>query len=176
MRCAFASALVLLTCCDSVAAGQYKIAFANMAPLDSDVFIAAADGSDAKPFLPHPALDYNATLSDDGNWIIFTSERNGSADIYRARVDGTDLTRLTEHPAFDDQGVLSPDGRAVAFVSTRSGNADIWTLDLRTNALHNVTRHASGDFRPSWSPMVSGWRSPATVVSRRSAWRFTRAS
>jgi len=63
------------------------IAFATFAPLDTDIFIAAADGSDAKPLLPHPDLDYNPSFSPDGRWIVFTSTRNGSADVFRVSTD-----------------------------------------------------------------------------------------
>ena len=142
----------LLLLSDSPAQGQHAIAFTSFAPLNTDLFVAGADGSDPRPLLAHPALDYNASFSPDGRWVVFTSERNGSADVYRARPDGTGLERLTDHPAFDDQGVLSPDGRALAFVSSRSGQADVWVLDLETRELRNVTRHAGGDFRPAWSP------------------------
>jgi TolB protein len=128
------------------------IAFASFAPLNTDIFIAAADGSDAKPLLTHPDLDYNPSFSLDGRWIVFTSTRNGSADVFRVRPDATGLEPLTDHESFDDQGVLSPDGRRLAFVSSRSGQADIWILELATGALRNLTNHPAGEFRPSWSP------------------------
>jgi Tol biopolymer transport system component len=131
---------------------KYTIAYSGFAPLNTDIFIADADGSNPKPFLPGPALDFNASFSRDGKWILFTSDRNGSADIYRAHTDGTALERLTGDPSFDDQAALSPDGRTVAFVSTRSGHAEIWTLDLHTRKLRNITNHAGGHFRPTWSP------------------------
>jgi Tol biopolymer transport system component len=130
----------------------YSIAFASFSPLNNDVFIARGDGSQARPLLTGPWHDYNASLSPDGSWVTFTSERSGSADIYRVRPDGTSLERLVAGPAFDDQGVLSPDGRRLAFVSDRSGQAEIWVLDLQTGALRNVSNHPGGDFRPAWSP------------------------
>jgi TolB protein len=131
---------------------RYTVAYASVAPLNTDIFIAAGDGSDARPLLAHPDLDYNASFSPDGGSIVFTSTRNGSADIYRVDIDGASPQQLTDDPAFDDQGALSPDGRSLAFVSSRSGQADIWILELATGALRNVTKHPGGDFRPSWSP------------------------
>lgn len=131
---------------------DYQLAFASFAPLNTDIFIADADGSDAKPLLAHPGLDYNASFSNDGKWIMFTSERKGSADIYRCRVDGSSLERIVDDPAFDDQAALSPDGKHLAFVSSRTGQADIWILELQTKKLRNLTNSLSGDFRPSWSP------------------------
>jgi TolB protein len=74
---------------DTPASSPYSIAFASFAPLNADVFLAAADGREAKPFLPSPAQDWNASFSPDGQWIVFTSMRNGSADVYRAHPDGS---------------------------------------------------------------------------------------
>src|SRR5262245_48999104 len=67
----------------------YTIAFAHFGPRNSDLFLADADGKNAKPLVPHAENDYNASFSFDGNWIVFTSHRNGSADIWRVHPDGT---------------------------------------------------------------------------------------
>ena len=131
---------------------KYTVAYSGFAPLNSDIFIADADGRNPRPFLPHPAEDFDASFSRDGKWILFTSDRNGSADIYRAHPDGSGLEQLTNDPSFDDQAALSPDGRVMAFVSTRSGHAEIWTLDLGTKKVRNIINHAGGHFRPAWSP------------------------
>lgn len=155
------SLLFILLLCSLAVDGQnqtsrnepdYEIAFAKFAPINTDIFMADADGANAKPLLAHPESDYNASISPDGKWIIFTSERNGSADIYRAHADGKRLERLTEDAGFDDQAAVSPDGKSLAFVSSRSGQADIWILELKTKKLRNLTNHPAGDFRPAWSP------------------------
>ncbi len=130
----------------------YHIAFANFGPLNDDIFIADADGTHARPLLPNPANDYNASFSQDGKWIVFTSERNGSADIYRVHPDGSGLEQLTNDPSFDDQAAFSPDGKKIAFVSSRNRQADIYILEIATKKVTNITNHPAGDFRPSWSP------------------------
>jgi TolB protein len=131
---------------------RQTIAFKSFAPNNTDIYIADGEGDHARPLLPDSTLDYNASFSVDGRWIVFTSQRSGSARIYRVQPDGSGLERLTNGGAFDDQGSLSPDGRSLAFVSSRSGQADIWALDLATRKLRNITRHPAGDFRPAWSP------------------------
>jgi Tol biopolymer transport system component len=151
--CAFALGVASQSlAAESENSAQYRIAFASFGPLNSDLFIADRDGNNARPLLAHPDLDYNASFSRDGQWIVFSSCRNGSSDIYRAHPDGSGLERLIDHPSFDDQASLSPDGRSLAFVSSRSGQADIWILDLATRSLRNLTDHPAGDFRPAWSP------------------------
>jgi TolB protein len=130
----------------------YHIAYASLAPFNTAVFIANADGSGERMLVGSAHLDCNASFSPDGQWVLFTSRRDGSADIYRVRPSGKDLQRLTNHRAFDDQAVLSPDGQRVAFVSSRSGQADIWILELPSRKLRNLTNHPGGDYRPAWSP------------------------
>ena len=103
--------------------------------------------------LPHRESEYSPTLTPDGKWIVFTSERSGQSDIYRMHPDGSGLEQLTDDPAFDDQGTLSPDGKSLAFISTRGeGFANLWLLDIASHKYTNLTKSRSGNFRPSWSP------------------------
>lgn len=131
---------------DTVFVDQYM-------PLRSELMIADADGSNPRKLLPGIEIDYNASFSFDDEWVVFTSDRAGSADIFRVRTDGTRLERLTDSPAFDDQAELSPDGRLLAFVSTRGdGSTDIYIKDLQSGKVSNITNAPGGDFRPSWAP------------------------
>ena len=116
------------------------------------IFLADGDGANARPLAPHASFDSNASFSPDGEWVVLTSTREGSADLFRVRLDGSALERLTDSVAFDDQAAFSPDGGSIAFVSSRTGQADVWVLELRTRRLVNVTNHPAGDFRPAWSP------------------------
>ena len=123
------SAPVLCAALFSVVAGaadsrHSRIVVLGGGPPHIGLFVADADGQHETPFLPSGASDYNASFSSDGNWIVFTSDRAGSADVYRVRPDGSGLERLTDSPAFDDQGTLSPDGRTLAFVSSRDGGTN----------------------------------------------------
>jgi Tol biopolymer transport system component len=136
----------------------------RIGPSASELFIANADGSDEHLLLSKSGFDYHASYSANGQWISFTSERNGSgqAEIYRVHPDGSGLERLTDNPALDDQSSLSPDGSKVAFVSTRiSHTTNIWILDTRTKKMVELTGKAGmqgdptkpdGFFHPSWSP------------------------
>lgn len=103
-------------------------------------------------------------VSKDGEWIVFSTDRNGdgNSDIYRVHPDGTGLEPLMTTPSTEDAGALSPDGTKLAFVSTADGyKANIWVKDLTTGELINLTGTSAvaGDpsspdsyFQPSWSP------------------------
>jgi hypothetical protein len=114
----------------------------RIGPSASKLYIANSHGTDERELLAESVFDYHASYCADGEWFVFTSERNGvgQADIYRARLDGTAVERLTDSEAVDDQAALSPDGTSLAFVSTRETyKANIWILDLKTQQLRNLT-------------------------------------
>src|SRR5260370_16571162 len=76
-----------------------RILLHRIGPSQSTLFIAKTDGSDERPLLPSSGFDYNASFSADGKWIIFTSERAGSADLYPLPPDRSSLDPLTLDPA-----------------------------------------------------------------------------
>jgi len=132
--------------------GRYRIAFASFGPLDSTLFTAKGDGTAPRAVLSMPGRDYNDSFAPDGTWIVFTSDRAGTAQIFRVRPDGSGLQQLTDEQFFNDQGTLSPDGNSLAFVSDRGGRANLWLLDIGSGAFTKITQLAAGDFRPAWSP------------------------
>src|SRR3954468_6093078 len=142
----------------SLAAGgadPQKIAFARVWPNAGQIglFIADADGGAERPLVGLGEVDYDAVWAPDGQSIVFTSDRNGSADLYRVKADGSGMQRLTESPAYDDQAAFSPDGTQLAFVTTRNGGtADLWIMDVKTRRAKALTSGPGGDFRPAWSP------------------------
>src|SRR5215210_6555975 len=111
--------LLLLAATATMPVAKDRIFVDQWSPTRSELFIADADGSNPRKLVAGLERDYNASFSFDGQWVVFTSERYGSADIFRVRVNGMGLERLTDSPAFDDQAALSPDGNSLAFVSTR---------------------------------------------------------
>ena len=130
-----------------------RIVFLRIAPTESTLYIADADGSDEQPLTQPGSMNYNPAWSARGDWIAFTSDRAGSADLFRVHPDGTGLEGLTDNPAFDDQAAFSPDGKRIVFVSTRAaGRANLWTLDISTRRVTRLTSGDGGDFRPAWSP------------------------
>ncbi len=149
------TACLLLTCTfltSAQPAPKHRILFNRFRVPEVALFLADPDGRNEFA-LPHRESEYSPSLTLDGKWIVFTSERAGQSDLYRMHPDGTGLEQLTDDPAFDDQGSLAPDGKSLAFVSTRGeGFANLWLLDLASRKYRNLTPGPSGNFRPSWSP------------------------
>uniref|UniRef100_A0A060SXV3 ARAD1A15312p n=1 Tax=Blastobotrys adeninivorans TaxID=409370 RepID=A0A060SXV3_BLAAD len=160
--------------------GKKGVLFINrIAPGTSELYIADADGSNERPLLKNPVFEYHAAFSADGQWITFTSERNGdgNSDLFRVRTNGSGLEQIVATPSMEDSLVLSPDGKLGAFVSTANGYvANVWVMDVETGEQWNVTDTPAtvsnkslphGYFRPSWSP-DSQWL--AFSSDRNSGW------
>jgi hypothetical protein len=101
----------------------------RIGPSSSELYVANIDGSNERKLLGNnSAFEYHASFSADGQWVTFTSERNGdgNSDFYRCRTDGTGLEKLVGTPSVEDAGVLSPDSSQVAWVST----ANVYTTNI----------------------------------------------
>ena len=162
---ALAASASLTVMSGAPATAKDVLLFNRIAPTKSVLMVANPDNSDAHPLLQEPIYEYAARWSEDGQWIVFTGERDGrgQSDIWRVHPDGTGLERLTDDPAVDDQAAISPDNNTVAFMSDRgpTHRANIWLLDLKTRRSRNLTGSAAiqgdptkpdGFYRPSWSP------------------------
>ncbi len=161
-----------------------RIVYSSLRPGNWDIFYFASAGAAPRRLTDHPGLDYDAALSPDGRWVVFTSERRGNPDLYALELDGGAQARLLiDSPAMEDQVAFSPDGRSIAFVSTASGNADIYVLPFNPEtpqslaAATNVTNHPGGDFRPDFSPdgaRIAFTTDRDTPVSGHPIFAFTR--
>ena len=162
------AAIGVALCLSAAAATARDVMLMNrIGPSKMELFVANADGSGERRLLPaSTGLDYDASFSADGKWIVFTSERDaagsGQADLWRVHPDGTGLERLTTDTSMEDAGVISPDGTALAYVSTKGGarTANIWMMNLKNRRARNLTGDGkveppetmNGYFRPAWSP------------------------
>ncbi len=79
-----------------------------------------ADGSEQKPLTASGAVDSALTISHDGQYIVFHSNRGGDIDIWRTDIDGTNPKQLS----FGGKGYqpsLSLDGKWVYYKSFLDG-------------------------------------------------------
>lgn len=136
-----------------------RIFYISFQPGNLDIYYFAKPGSVPRRLTEDFGLDYNATLSPDGRWVVFTSERRGNPNLYAIDLKNSGDPRLLIDSEFmEDQAAISPDGKTFAFVSTLDGNADIFTLPFdptRTQKMEkarNLTHDPGGDFRPAFSP------------------------
>lgn len=134
------------------------IIYTSLQPPNWDLYLFGHPGSRPRRLTKDPGLDYNGVVSPDGRWVVFTTERDGTADLYALDRHGTGGAQpLIAGPAMEDAAAFSPDGRQLLFVSTRDGSADIFVTPFRpdqpsASEARNLTRHPAGDYNPVFSP------------------------
>ena len=89
--------------------------------------------------------------SPDGQFLLFTGERNKEFDIYRIPAAGGPELRLTTAQGLDDGSEYTPDGRYIYFNSNRTGAMQIWRMRADGSQQEAVT---TGEFH-DWFPHVS---------------------
>lgn len=56
---------------------QERVFFSSFSPETWEVYLSKDEGKTFEPITSHPALDYDAVISPDEKWVVFTSERSG---------------------------------------------------------------------------------------------------
>ncbi|MCM3873638.1 MAG: DPP IV N-terminal domain-containing protein [Pyrinomonadaceae bacterium] len=73
------------------------------------------------------------TVSRDGRYIVFTSNRSGTGQIWRMDIDGRNQKQLTfgeQQSERAQSAALSPDGTEVFFIKRGPGPAAIWKVSI----------------------------------------------
>ena len=117
---------------------------------DRAALMRAAFDEDGRPvtatLLQDGAANYHATLSPDGKWLAFDSDREGTRGVYVARADASDARRVSGE-GYAAVPRWSPDGRRLAFIKSeprRSRVWNVWVADLAAGTLARVSRHRVG--------------------------------
>ena len=104
---------------------DYKALLAQrlVKPTKMDLYVANADGSDARQVTYLPGASFAPYFFPDGKRIIFASNylnpKSGEFDLYAVNIDGSHLERITYSGGFDGFPMFSPDGKQLSFSSNR---------------------------------------------------------
>lgn len=88
------------------------------------------------------------SLSHDGRWLAYDSDRNGNADIYRVRVDSGEPVQVTTNPANDFGPSWSPDDRRLLFHSSRDGHRQLYSIGVDGDDEQQLTHEKTELFQP----------------------------
>jgi TolB protein len=109
-----------------------KIAFRRMlGEMNSEVFIAAADGSGAQNLTNHPAFDGWPAWSPDGASIAFASNRNANYQIFTMNADGTNVRLVANTEGRATEPRWSIDGKTIYFTNCKKAD---WGVDCQIYA------------------------------------------
>ncbi len=142
-------------------------------PLASfEIYSARADGSDLRRLTRNDAYDAEATVSPDGNRVVFTSTRDHDIELYTMNPDGSDVRRVTRRVGYDGGAFFSPDGKRIVWRAmypetptdtadylrllerrlVRPSRLEIWVANAEGSEARQVTRLGGANFAPFFHP------------------------
>ena len=104
---------------------EYKALLAQhlVKPTKMDLYIANADGSDARQLTYLPGASFAPFFFPSGKRVMFASNhlapKGPEFDLFAIDTDGSHLERITFAGGFDGFPMFSPDGKTLAFSSNR---------------------------------------------------------
>lgn len=84
-----------------------------------DIYLADLEGNIIDTLAAHPGYDAEATVSPQGDKIVFTSMRSGDLELYTMDMDGSNITQITDKLGYDGGAFFSPDGSKLIFRASR---------------------------------------------------------
>jgi Tol biopolymer transport system component len=108
------------------AIAEYKSLLAEgmVAPTNMEVFVANADGSNAKQITVLGQANWAPNFTPDGKHIIFCSnheyKRGFPFNMYLIDLEGKGLEKISRDKGFDAFPMFSPDGKKIIFASNRN--------------------------------------------------------
>jgi TolB protein len=92
------------------------------APMKMELFVADADGSNAKQITNFGCASFAPTFTPDGKKILFASNKqkcdSSFFELYLINLDGTGLEQVTDYGKFTSFPEFSPDGKKLIFSSS----------------------------------------------------------
>jgi len=137
-----------------------------------DIFMADLNGKIVKQLTSSKGYDAEATLSPDGNKMIYTSDKDGDIELYIMDLKTGKEKRITHTLGYDGGAWFSPDGKKIIWRASRPTaeadvkeykellsehlvaptNMEVFVADTEGNNVKQVTNFGNANWAPSFMP------------------------
>lgn len=137
-----------------------------------EIYSSKLDGSDLRALTDNGFYNAEATVSNDGRKIIFTSTRDGDIELYTMNTDGSDVRRITRRLGYDGGAWFSPDGKMIVWRAgypktaadtadyltllrnrlVRPARVEVWVANADGTSPRQVTALGGANFAPVFTP------------------------
>jgi TolB protein len=137
-----------------------------------DIFVADLKGNIARQLTDTPGYDAEATVSPNGDKIVFTSMRSGDLELWTMDIDGSNQKQVTFGLGYDGGAFFSPDGSKLVFRASRPEtpeeiqtykallaqglvqptNMEIYTCNVDGSDLRKITNLGKANWAPFFHP------------------------
>jgi Tol biopolymer transport system component len=126
------------------------LAFSSSRTGDRHIWVANADGSDARPLTSGNSLDDRPAFSPDGSRIAFNSDRDGRRGIWVISAEGGTPRKVVEAAA---TGALSwsRDGQRIVYAAGANSWPGLWAVTVETGQVKRIAAQGAVS-EPAWSP------------------------
>jgi Tol biopolymer transport system component len=137
-----------------------------------DIYLANADGTNAKRITSVPGYDAEATWCPKGGKIIFTSVRDGDLELYEMNESGGNVKRLTSTPGYDGGAFYNADCTEIVWRASRFSDPaqlaeyqkllgegfirpskmELWVAKADGTGAKQITSNGAANFGPYFTP------------------------
>jgi TolB protein len=137
-----------------------------------DIFMADLDGKIVKQLTNSKGYDAEATLSPDGNKMIYTSTKDGDIELYIMDLTTGNEKRITNSLGYDGGAWFSPDGTKLIWRASRPKteteikeykdllaenlvaptNMEVWVANADGSNARQVTAYGQANWAPAYMP------------------------
>ncbi|HLF46170.1 MAG TPA: hypothetical protein VI548_07075 [Chitinophagaceae bacterium] len=137
-----------------------------------DIFMADLDGKIVKQLTDSKSYDAEATLSPDGNKMIYTSTKDGDIELYIMDLNSGKEKRITNMIGYDGGAWFSPDGKKIIWRASRPKtdteikeykellaenlvaptNMEVWIADADGSHAKQVSSFGQANWAPAYMP------------------------
>ncbi|HEX6733094.1 MAG TPA: LpqB family beta-propeller domain-containing protein [Pyrinomonadaceae bacterium] len=142
-----------------------RVVFTASMDVGQTLWSTAADGSEKKQLLPTGYVNLHPTVTSDGRYVVFESDRSGATEVWRANIDGSDLRQLTGGGK-NSQPHVSPDGKWVVYRSRYGDSFALWRVSIDGGEPNRLTDQTASwpRFSPDGKLIACGYGSKLAVL------------
>ena len=119
-----------------------RILYATRVRGSSDIWIMNADGTGQNQLTVDTRVNGNPSVSPDGRYVVFVSNRTGNRCIWRMDIDGSNPKQLTY--GIDARSPeITPDGQWVVYSDVGSGKLTLWKVSIEGDNQVQLTDYYS---------------------------------
>jgi Tol biopolymer transport system component len=131
--------------------GRHLIVTRSFPNGKQSVWIAAADGSEARELLEEPASG-GLMVSPDGKTLAYSRAVAGVHQLHRHDLGTRRSSQLTTSPGEKFNPAWSPDGSRIAYSSNATGNMQLYTIPASGSPEKILTSGYERMYHPFYSP------------------------
>lgn len=117
-----------------------KIVYSTAEGGNADIWTTDEDGNGKKQLTSDESAEIAPTISKDGRFLIFLSNRSGKMNIWRSNADGTNPFQITENENVKD-AIISPDSKMVYYLARNSEDTfeTLWKVSINGENKTQIT-------------------------------------